>query len=89
MKNWTHLTHLKTSLEPVDNEAQDLLETCQEDFRFVRIQLTNFQQLVASQIFEDLFQESKVPQSLQNQFEENWDVWIALDLGLGKANLDL
>ena len=51
LKNWTHLTHLKTSLEPVDNEARDLLETCQEDFRFVRIQLTNFQENVAGQIF--------------------------------------
>ena len=45
------------------------------------MQLTNFQELVAGQIFEDLVQEFKVPQSLRNQFEENWDICIALDLG--------
>ena len=50
--------------------TRDVLETCQEAFRFVRMQLTNFQELVAGQIFEDLVQEFKVPQSLRNQFEE-------------------
>ena len=61
--------------------TRDVLETCQEAFRFVRMQLTNFQELVAGQIFEDLVQEFKVPQSLRNQFEENWDICIALYLG--------
>ena len=44
---------------------------------------------MAGQIFEDLVQEFKVPQSLRNRFEENWDICIALDWGLGKANLDI
>ena len=65
----------------LDNVARDVLENCQEAFSFVRMQLTNFQELVAGQIFEDLVQEFKVPQSLRNQFEENWDICIALDLG--------
>ena len=51
------------------------------DFLKTAVALTNFQELVAGQIFEDLVQEFKVPQSLQNQFEENWDISIALDLG--------
>ena len=90
---------MKNSLEDVstvtckfkglDNVARDVLENCEEAFSFVRMQLTNFQELVAGQIFEDLVQEFKVPQSLRNQFEENWDICIALDLGLGKANLDI
>ena len=39
---------------PRDNVARDVLENCQEAFSFVRMQLTNFQELVAHQIFEDL-----------------------------------
>ena len=86
----TKWTHLKNSLEYVrqlraNSRAWtpwlDVLENCQEAFSFVRMQLTNFQKLVAGQIFEDLVQEFKVSLSLQNQFEENWVIFIALDLG--------